>query len=298
MSVEGEHEIYCCGSRVAISEKGVRVLTEPTVDYCPLHESLYGTKHIDLEAVRKSVELKISKYGFCCRNRAFNAEPVVAYGASEMMSVWLQKDLVDCAVVVCEGAGTVIATKGKLVQAIGARLTGIIKTSPMQEVIEHVETACGVVLDKGSARIDQFEGVKRAFDLGHKRVAVSVAGFEAKAISEIRKLEADVGLNVLVFSVCNTCVGGADVKHIVKADVICASASRILRTKVAEKALMQVGVTIPVYVLTDKAKRLVLAYLEGFNHKLVVFRTKELPYAPEGKGPTIRNQRKTKSLKH
>jgi putative methanogenesis marker protein 8 len=289
MSVKGEHEIYCCGARVRISEKGIEVLTEPTVEYCPLHEALYGTKKIDAKAVRKSVEMKIAGSGFCCANRDFSAEPVVAYGASEMMHVWLDKRLIDSAVVVCEGAGTVISSNGKLVQSIGARLTGIIRTSPIKEITEHIEEDGGVVLDKASARIDQVEGVKRAFDLGFKRVAVSVAGFQAKAISEIRKLEAEVGLDVLIFSVCNTCVGNADVVHIAKADVACASASKLLRTEIGKKALLQLGVTIPVYALTDKGKKLVLAYLAEFKDKLVIFRTSTLPYQAEDKGPRIKN---------
>ena len=285
MSVKGEHEVYCCGARVRISEKGVEVLTEPTGEYCPLHEGLYGTKKIDVETVRKSVETKIAGFGFCCANRNFDAEPIVAYGASEMMSVWLDKGLVDCAVVVCEGAGTVITPNGELGQSIGARLTGIIKTSPVKEVIERIEADGGVILDKTTARIDQVEGVKRAFDLGFKRVAVSVAGFQAKAISEIRKFEASTSVDVLVFSVCNTCVGNADVAHIAKADVACASASKLLRAEIGKKALLQLGVTIPVYALTEKGKRLVLAYLSEFKDKFVVFRISKLPYQVENKGP-------------
>ena len=285
MSVKGEHEIYCCGARVRISEKGVEVLTEPTVEYCPLHEALYGTKKIDVETVRKSVAMKIAGFGFCCANRNFDAEPIVAYGASEMMRIWLDKRLVDCAVVVCEGAGTVITSNGEFVQSIGARLTGIIRTSPIKEIIERIEADGGIVLDRATARIDQVEGVKRAFDLGFKRVAVSVAGFQAKAISEIRNFEASAGLDVLVFSVCNTCVGNADVAHIAKADVACASASKLLRAEIGKKALLQLGVTIPVFALTEKGKRLVLAYLAEFKDKLVVFRISKLPYQVENRGP-------------
>jgi putative methanogenesis marker protein 8 len=289
MRVKGEHEIYCCGARVRISEKGVEVLTEPTVEYCPLHEALYGTKKIDVVAVRKTVEMKIAGSGFCCANRDFKAEPIVAYGASEMMRVWLEKRLVDCAVVVCEGAGTVITPNGELAQSIGARLTGIIRTSPIKEIIERIEADGGIILDKATARIDQVEGVKRAFDLGFKRIAVSVAGFQAKVISEIRKFEASAGLDVLVFSVCNTCVGNADVSHIAKADIACASASKLLRDEIGKKALLQLGVTIPVYALTDKGKRLVLAYLTEFKDKLVVYRTSKLPYQAENRGPRMKN---------
>lgn len=286
--VSGEHEIYCCGARVRISEKGVEVLTEPTVEYCPLHEALYGSKTIDLESVQKSVEKKIAGYGFCCARRVFDSESVVAYGASEMMRVWLEKGLVDCAVIVCEGAGTVITANGSLVQAIGARLTGIIKTSPIKEIIEYIEASDGIVLDKTSARINQVEGVKRASDLGFKRIAVSIAGFQAEAISEIRKFEKTAGLGVLVFSVCNTCVGKNDIKHVAKADVACASASTFMRKEIGKNALLQLGVTIPVYALTEKGKKLVLAYLEAFKDKLVIFRTNKLPYHAESRGPKLK----------
>jgi putative methanogenesis marker protein 8 len=288
MSVEGEHEIQCCGSRVRISENEVEVLTKPCVEYCPLHETLYGTKKIDASAVRRSVEMKIAGRGFCCGNRAFDADPVVAYGASEMMRVWLENSLIDCAVVVCEGAGTVMTTNGKLVQGIGARLTGIVKTSPIRETIKHIETDGGIVLDCASARIDQVEGVRRALDLAYKRIAVSVTGFEAKSIDEIRDIEKGAGVDVLIFSVCNTCVRRADVKHIAKADVACASASRILRTKIAPKALLQLGITIPVYALTEKGKKLVLDYLTHFEDKLVIFRTRSFPYQAENRGPRTR----------
>jgi len=291
LRVKGEHEIYCCGARVRISEKGVEVLTEPLVEYCPLHEALYGIGRIDAEAVRKSVEMKITGFGFCCANRLFDAEPVVAYGASEMMRVWLERGLIDCAVVVCEGAGTVLAFKGSLVQAVGARLTGIIKTSPIPEIIMRIKSEGGIVLDEEKATIDQVAGVKKAWSLGFKRVAVSVAGFQSKAISEIRSLEVGEKADVLIFSVCNTCVGERDVEHIAKADVVCASASKILRNRIGEKALVQLGVAIPVFALTEEGKRLVLAYLETFKDKLVIFRTAELPYGGEGRSPKLKTNR-------
>ncbi|MEM3695042.1 MAG: DUF2099 family protein [Candidatus Bathyarchaeia archaeon] len=288
MKVKGEHEIYCCGARVQISEKGIRLLTQPTVEYCPLHEALYGTKKINSEAVRKTIEKKISGYGFCCESRLLNAEPVVAYGTSEMMQVWLEKALIDCAVVVCEGAGTVITSNGRLVQAIGARLTGIVRTSPIESTIKRIEAKGGRVLNKNCAQIDQVEGVKQAFNMGFKRIAVTIAGFQAEAISKIRNFERKTKADVLVFSVCNTCVDDSAVPHIAKADIACASASKILREKIATKALMQLGVTIPVYVLTDKGKRLVLAYLSEFGEKLIIFKTSKLPYNVEGKGPKLK----------
>ena len=285
----GSHEIYCCGSRVKINENGVTVLSAPVVTHCPLHESLYGTTKIDASAVKRSVEKKIERFGFCCKNRDFGFDSIVAYGASEMISVWLDKGLIDCAVVVCDGAGTVITSNGKLVQGIGAQLTGVIKTSPIQEVIEYIERNGGTVLNKVDARIDQVAGVKHAFATGSKRVAVSIASFQAKAIRDIRRLEKTQGKEAVVFSVCNTLAKKADVKYISKADIACASASTVLRNEVGNKALLQVGLTIPVYALTARGKELILDYLAVFKDKLVVFRTRRLPYEVQNKGPETKD---------
>jgi putative methanogenesis marker protein 8 len=288
LQVKGEHEIYCCGARVRISKKGVKVLSKPIVEHCPLHEAMYSSKCITAETVCSDVKTKIACYGFCCRNRSFDAEPVVAYGASEMMHIWLEHYLIDCAIVVCEGAGTVITTNGKLVQGIGARLTGVVKTSPIPKIIKHIEANGGIVLDKGEARIDQVAGVKQAVDTGFKHIAVSVAGFQAKAMREIRRLEKDLKADILVFSICNTCVSEAEVKHIKRADIVCASASRVVRSEIGSEALMQLGVAIPVYALTEKGKRLILAYLAEFDSRLVAFRTNELPYEVESRSPKLK----------
>lgn len=190
---------------------------------------------------------------------------------------------------VCEGAGTVLMSSCKFVQGIGARLTGIIKTSPILGTIEHVERCGGVVLDKTDARIDQVEEVRRAFNLGFKHIAVSIAGFQSRAISGIRNFEKTSKADVLVFSVCNTRVSKEDVRHVAKADVVCASASTILRKEIGRNALLQVGVTISVYALTLKGKDLVLAYLSVFKDKLASFRTAQLPYEVRGLGPKLKS---------
>jgi hypothetical protein len=100
--------------------------------------------------------------------------------------------------------GSAIATDGRLVQSIGARLTRIIKTSPVNETIWHIEKEGGIVLDKTSARVDQIERVECAIELGFKRIAVTVAGFQSGAITEIREVETDLEADALVFSVYAT----------------------------------------------------------------------------------------------
>ena len=282
-----EHVIQCCGAKVRISGEEIEVLSEPRIHHCPLHESLYRLKLIDKKAVKKTVEAKMKMYGFCCQNRIFDDTIVVPYGASEVIKTCMEMKLLNCAVVVCEGAGTVITSNPSLVQGIGAHLTGIIKASPIPEVIQHIQTNDGAVLDATSAKINQTEGVKKAAILGFEKIAVTVAGFQAEQITEIRLLEKKLGVEVTIFSVCNTCTIKKDLRHIANADIVTASASKIIREQIGPKALMQVGVTIPVFAITERGKKTMLAYLSRFNDKIVAFRA-SLPYLVKQRGPVLK----------
>lgn len=284
----GEHEIYCCGARVRIKDGKIEVLSKPRIVHCPLHEVLYGTRKIDKEAVKLSIQMKMESFGFCCENRVFDDSMIVPYGSSEIIRVCMEQKILDCAVTVCEGAGTVITANPSLVQAMGARLTGIIKTSPINGIIRHIKKENGIILDETSAKIDQAEGVAKAADLGFKNIAVTVASFLSKSMENIKKIERERGIRVAIFSVCNTCANGHDVERILAhADIVCASASKLIREKIGPKALLQLGVTIPVFALTKFGKDLMLSYLKVFDDKLVIFRTSKLPYQVEGRGPKI-----------
>lgn len=289
--ISGEHEFYCCGAKVSLKKGEIEVLSEPRVAYCPLLEQLCGIREVDVEAVKQVVEMKVRDTGFCCERRVFDSTKVVPYGSSEIISTCMEDGIIECGVTVCEGAGTVIAANPKLIQEIGARLTGIIRTSPVKGIIEYIKGRGGVILDEGSAIISQEKGVLRAAELGYRRIAVTVAGFSSSSISEIRRIEKERGLEVAIFSVCNTCVSEKDAETIASgADIVCASASQVIRRVVGPRALMQLGVAIPVFALTKLGKKLLLLYLNKFEDKIVVFRVNNLPYLVEERGPKLREQ--------
>lgn len=289
--VVGEHEFYCCGSKVLVKDREIKILTEPKIVYCPLLEMLYGIKKVDRETVKNCVKKKIENFGFCCEYRIFDSSIVVPYGSSEIISTCMVEGLLDCAVTVCEGAGTVISGNPQLVQEIGARLTGIIRTTPIKSIIEYINSRGGVVLNELTAEIDQFKGVVKAVELGFKRIAVTVAHFDSKIIEQIRKFEKEAHVQIAIFSVCNTCASEEDVERIVNGvDVVCASASRILRERAGAKALIQLGVAIPVFALTKLGKKLILTYLMNFDEKIVVFRTHKMPYIVEERSPILREE--------
>ncbi len=97
-----------------------------------------------------------------------------------------------------------------------------------------------------------------------------------------------------MFSICNTCIAEEDLVHIANADIVTASASRAIRRQIGPKAVMQLGVTIPVFALTQRGKDIMLAHLSKFDQKIVVFRA-HLPYIVEQKGPTLKTKTRTKN---
>jgi len=279
-----EHVFLCRGSKVRVCNGKVEVLTDPAVRYCPYVKAVYGIERIGREEVKRIVELKMEKYGFCCPHRCFDPSLVVPFGSSEIISVCMREGLLDCAVTVCEGAGTVISWSAELVQGIGARLTGILSTSPIREVIDYIEKHGGKTLDDNAA-IDQPLGVERALAMGFKRIAVTVIGPRARDIPRIREIESrHRGVRVVIFSTCNTLVRSEDVECLEKADFVCTSASKLVRERIGPKAIMQLGVSIPVFVLTSIGKRLALTYLMHADMSLVVFRAR-MPYIVESRQP-------------
>ena len=160
--------------------------------------------------------------------------------------------MLDCAVTVCEGAGTVLAWEPGLVQGIGAIMTGVLETSPMREVVSYVREHGGEPLDSSSARIDQVSGVEKAISMGFKRIAVTVIGPMAEDVARLRELGAEnPGVEIAIFSTCNTLVRPEQAEVLREADVVCASASEHVRAIVGPRAIMQMGVSIPVFMMTE-----------------------------------------------
>jgi len=83
-------------------------------------------------------------------------------------------------------------------------------------------------------------------------IAVTIPSFQAKEIEDIRRIEGK-GVDVTIFSVYNTCATEEDANYIARADIVCASTSQIIREQLGSIALMQIGVTIPVFALTERS---------------------------------------------
>lgn len=286
-----EHLVEMAGALVRLRDGKIEVLSDPAVRWCPLRSGLYGIEEesrATVEAVLRSHMEGLGMYG---PDRVLELkERPVSFGASEMIADAMRSGLVDAAVVVCEGAGTVVAARPEVVAALGAHMTGLVKTEPIENVQAGLrERGCILLDDRGT--IDQVEGYKRALAAGFERIVVTITGRRAFEAGEIRKTAAASaagsasGKGPVIFAVHNLGVSEEDARLLAETcDVVWACASRPVREVVGKRARLQIGVSIPVYALTDMGKRLVLNRALHFDESLVMHRA-TLPYGPEGKLP-------------
>jgi len=77
-------------------------------------------------------------------------------------------------VTVCDGVGTVITDKEKIVQGIGAEMSGLLETSSLPEVMKRLKEENAIVLDRKNAEMNQFKGVKKAIENGYRKIGVTI----------------------------------------------------------------------------------------------------------------------------
>ncbi len=168
------HVIEALGkTRVVIEDGKVVEVGVPEIEYCPLFAKHRGIVKITPEIVRENIEFRIKDFGMCTPNRQLKMRDFLSFGVSELLGMAVSTGLLDATVLACEGVGTVVVSEAEMIQGIGGRISGIIETSPIIEIIQRLGPER--VLDTGSAKIDQVEGTKLAFDLGFRRVGVTIA---------------------------------------------------------------------------------------------------------------------------
>jgi len=263
------HVLKYFSSFVSVSCGQVINITEPTLRFCPLAKHLYKDfsniqgkdKGIIKNAIKSAIESKIKDYGFFTDNRKFSYDDVsIPYGASEMLMFALRKSSIDAAVVVCDGAGTVIVDTSEIVQGIGARMNSLLLTSPIKVIMEKLKTVgCRIVSE--NALIDQFQGAKEAIKAGYRTIAVTVSGDSAEDLKRLRLLEKENGVKIILLAVCTTGLDRDKIALIGNyADLVWSCASFDLRQIIGPLAIMQLSKQILVFVLTKNGVNFVSAY--------------------------------------
>ena len=283
-----EHIIEMAGARVRIADGRIEVLTDPLVTSCPLRRDLYGCVEESRETVERVLKEHMAELGMYSSDRVLELEMrPVSFGASETIADAMDAGLIDAAVAVCDGAGTVIVTNPRVLQATGAHMTGLEKTSPIPEVQEGLLQRGCLLLDR-QGTIDQVGGYKRALEAGYERIAVTVTGRKAEEAREIRQMDETRAPWPAILAVHNTAIDEAHSQVLAEScDLVWSCASRWAREVVGRRARMQIGLAIPVFALTDLGKRLVLNRAERFEEPLVIHR---------GRLPLLRGDRQPEPL--
>ena len=188
--------------------------------------------------------------------------------------------IIDAAVLACDGAGTVIVTKPAMAQGIGGRMSGLVKTSPHISVMDRIEEGGGIVLDRDHARIDQLAGVALAIAEGFRNIAVTVALPETAEI--IRRIHPET----LIFAVHVTGLSQNEAEKLVAAsDLVTSCASKTIRETAGAGALLQAGISVPIFAMTQKGKLLILEKIRQSDEPVLVKPTGSRPSAINSQVP-------------
>lgn len=268
-------------TRVVVKDGKVIEVGEPEVQWCPIFAKVRGIQKITQEEVKKNMEFRISDFGVFTDKRRLELEDFVGFGATEVMMTGLRRGLLDTTVTACDGAGTVIANNPTLVQGMGGRMSGLVETEPIEGIINGITERGGIVLDPATARMDPVAGVRTAAELGCKRIAVTVAF--ASVAKELRKLEAELGLDLIVIGVHVTGISQEEAQTLLEnVDITTSCASKCMRD--LARPLAQVGTAVPLFALTQKGKELVVERAKEVESPILI-NTMPLPELPENKQP-------------
>jgi len=267
-------------TKVRVKDERVVETGEPLIKWCPLFDKVRGIKEITPEAAAANMEFRINEHGMFTPKRKLEMDVFVGFGASEVMMTATSRGLIEAAVTVCDGAGTVVTSNPSLIQGMGGWISGLVKTDPIPEVLAGIEARDGTVLDPKTARIDQVAGARLAAER-YSKFAVTVA--DADTAGELRDLEREKNVRILIVGVHLTGIGEKEAKRLIaKADIVTSCASKFIREMV--QPLVQVGTAVPLFGLTRWGKEVLVERAKEVDRPILI-NTMPLPVLPENKQP-------------
>ena len=272
-----EHIIEALGkSRITIRNGKVIDVTEPEVEYCPLFDHHRGIKKLTKEVIKENIQFRIDDFGMCTPKRQLRMKDFLSFGISEIMCTLLDENVIDSVVMVLEGCGTIIVTEPELVQGIGGRVSGLVRTSPIPELI--AEMGEDNIVNPETAEIDQIEGIRLAISKGFKNIAVTIT--LASDIDEIERLkEENPDVNIYVFVVHTTKRTPEEARKLFDGcDVATACASKYMREIGEAESIKTVGQSIPIFAHTEDGKKFLEMRLAKIGGEKPKKDNPDLPY--------------------
>jgi putative methanogenesis marker protein 8 len=264
-------------AKVVVRNGKVVDVGEPSITECPLAKRFVKpVTRFDKDSIKANIEERIRTGGMFTKDRKLlTCEDFVPFGASELIATGLRAGVIDAAVMAADGAGTIVVTNPNLAQGIGGKMSGLVKTCPIKEVVMGIEANGGRVLDPSSAVIDQQRGAELAKKLGYRRIAVTVTKpLDAKAIRKADPKSLIIGVHL-------TGISKENAELIVdNSDIVAGCASKWVRVTAGKCALLQAGVSIPVFALSKMGKDLIAEKIKETGLRLFV-KVEKLPVKGE-----------------
>ena len=265
---QDKHVIEALGkTRVTIEDGKITSIGEPEIDYCPIFGKYHNIKKITKEEVRKNIEYRIEDFGMCTKNRVLKMGDMLSVGISEILRSNVELGAIDCVVGACEGCGTLLMTDADLVQGVGGRVSGLVSTTPIPEIIEKV--GMENVLNPETAEINQLEGVNIAIDRGFKNIAVTI--LPCPTVKELRKLDIPDDVNIYIFVAHTTDATIEDTKVLFEnADIVTACSSKNIIEYAQVKKPYYYGSAVPIYAVSENGRKLLDTRLKHINKSLSI----------------------------
>ena len=272
-----EHIIEALGkSRITIKYGKVVDVTEPEVEYCPLFDHHRGIKKLTPEVIAENIQFRIDDFGMCTPKRQLRMKDFLSFGISEIMCTLLDENVIDSVVMVLEGCGTIIVTEPELVQGIGGRVSGLVKTTPIPELADKLGEEN--ILDSKTARIDQVEGIELAIEKGFKDIAVTITcASDAEGIKRLQRENPDT--NIYVFVVHTSKRSAEEARELFDiCDVATGCSSKYMREIGYAESLKTVGQSIPIFSRTENGKKFLEMRLDRIGGEKPKKENPDLPY--------------------
>ncbi len=251
-----EHVIEGLGkARIVIRDGKVVEVGEPLIGYCPIFDKHRGIKKLDKESIAQNMQFRIEDFGMCTSRRVLKLKDFLSFGVSEIICTAITLGHVDAAVIVCEGTGTLVVTDPEMVQGIGGRVSGLVSTTPIPEIIEKIGK--DKIVDPATAKIDQIAGVTKAIGMGYKNIAVSVInGTGARMMKELEKQHP--GVTIYTFVVHTTGMSEKEAELVYRyADIATGCASKHIRECGVKNNVYKVGDSVPMFGVSLRGKHLI-----------------------------------------
>ena len=266
--MEDRHVIETLGKVKVVIENGeITEVGSSEMKYCPMFHAMHKVDELNEEFIRKNINFRIQDFGMCTPDRVVEMDDLVTVGISEILKTNMEKGNIDCVVGVCDGAGTVLMTNPRVVQGVGGRVSGLISTTPIPEVIKNLEEKDSIVLYPDTAELNQLEGLKLAVEKGYKNIAITV--IPSPMVKELREYPVDDDVNVYIFVAHTTGTTREEAEMVFEyGDIVTACASKEVRGYADEIKPYYYGVKVPIFCASEAGRRFLDLRLEKINKPL------------------------------